>query len=636
MDGQSQKTNFIEEIRKTHPKAYARWTAEEDKTLLDVYNIHKTEGGGGFEAFLERASAQFGRRPNGIRGRLAKYFTDIVGWDYQAQKKRDEERKSRKADPSVTPSPQEGMAGERLQKHDDLPQFSFSNNPQAQTALGIMQNTRENLFLTGEAGTGKSTLLQNFRKTTEKNVVVLAPTGVAALNVQGQTIHSFCAFGPDITLQKVKKLNPSSGKHKLLQQLSTIVIDEISMVRADLLDCVDKFLRINGPAGDMPFGGLQMIFIGDLYQLPPVDKDFGSGGALIKEYASPYFFDSRAFKSAKFNFVELKTMYRQKEQVFLQVLNAVRNNAASAEHLSVLNSRVHDQDDHFTPPHFSSNYNSSTQGLEGQKNKMVNNTTKNGAGFTFEKFSIYLTPINRRAAEVNNYFLQRIESPVKIYTGSARGSFQDRELPTDLNLQIKVGAQIMMLNNDQRKRWVNGTMGKIIGIKKSEDVSESLVPSPQAWGDVSSASERQRGRDGDTYEKWGDFEADDVQQESSDAIIVELETGETVEVEPYTWEMFQFILDKYTQSVDSKTVGTYTQYPFKLAWAVTIHKAQGKTFDKVYVDLSTGTFAHGQLYVALSRCRTLAGLTLKRPICPQDIILDQRIVKFLERFATGV
>ena len=612
MDNQGQKINKMAELRKTHPKAGLRWTEDEDKVLLDIYGLHKTQSGETFEAFLERASAQFGRRLNGIRGRLAKYFPDIPGWDYEGQQKRDEERKNNKLD-AVSPSPSEGRAGERLRKDDDLPQFNFTNNPEAQNALELMQKTRENLFLTGEAGTGKSTLLQNFRKTTEKNIVVLAPTGVAALNVQGQTIHSFCAFGPDITLSKVKKLGPSSGKLKLLKLLNSIVIDEISMVRADLLDCVDKFLRMNGPDANMPFGGLQMIFIGDLYQLPPVvdsarggsafgGKDFAAGNALIKEYASPYFFDSRAFRGSRFNFVELKTIYRQKEQIFLEALNAVRNNVATSEHLKIINSRVHDEEDHFT----------------------------------FEKFSIYLTPINRRASEVNNYFLERIEAPIKIYNGKAYGSFQDRELPTDLNLRIKVGAQIMMLNNDQKKRWVNGTMGKIVGIEKSSPPSYS-----------------KRGLGGDIFEDedaafvsppltggarggWTDWAEDDMQESQTDIILVELETGETAEVEPYTWEMFQFTLNKYTQSVDSKTVGTYTQYPFKLAWAVTIHKAQGKTFDKVYIDLSTGTFAHGQLYVALSRCRTLQGLTLKRPIYPQDIILDQRIVSFLQNFAIPV
>jgi DNA replication protein DnaC len=613
MDEQKQKISRFEELRKTHPKAFLRWTEDEDKTLLDIYDLHKTEGADNFEIFLGRASAQFGRKPNGIRGRLAKYFPDIAGWDYEGQKKRDEERKKKVEDRSASaPSPYdpfgkaqghpersrsgEGRAGERLQKAEEKSQFNFSNNPQAQAALDLMQNTNQNLFLTGEAGTGKSTLLQHFRKTTEKNIVVLAPTGVAALNVQGQTIHSFCAFGPDITLQKVKKLGPMSGKRKLLQKLNAIIIDEISMVRADLLDCVDKFLRVNGPAGDLPFGGLQMVFIGDLYQLPPVDKDFGSADALIKEYASPYFFDSRVFKSAKFNFVELKTIYRQKEQEFLEVLNAVRNNAATSGHLGIINQRVKGEDDEFT----------------------------------FEQFSIYLTPTNKRASWVNNYFLERIESPTKIYTGQAHGSFLDRELPTDLNLQIKTGAQVMMLNNDQRKRWVNGTMGKIIGIEKSD--TGAISPPFSAIGGSAYGGQGgvpPAGRGGG----WSD-NLDDNQQESSDIIVVELETGETVYVEPYTWEMFKFDLNKYTETVDSKTTGTYTQYPFKLAWAVTIHKAQGKTFDKVYIDLASGTFAHGQLYVALSRCRTLSGLTLKRPIYTQDIILDNRIVNFLQNFVS--
>jgi len=584
MDEQPKKINTITELRKTHAKAFMRWTEEEDKTLLDVYDLHKTEGPETFEVFLEKASAQFGRKPNGIRGRLAKYFPDIAGWDYEGQKKRDEERKNKKENfNAVSPPFQGGMSREAGRGvgskpgDDQPPQFDFTNNPQAQTVLDIMQKTQNNLFLTGEAGTGKSTLLQNFRKTTEKNIVVLAPTGVAALNVQGQTIHSFCAFGPDITLKKVKKLGPSSGKFKLLQKLNTIVIDEISMVRADLLDCVDKFLRINGPAQDAPFGGLQMVFIGDLYQLPPVDKDFGADNALIKEYASPYFFDSRAYKNADFNFVELKTVYRQKEQLFLEVLNAVRNNAATPGHLETLNQRVHAQNDRFI----------------------------------FEKFSIYLTPTNKRAGTVNNYFLERIEYPVKIYTGSARGSFEGRELPTDLNLQVKVGAQIMMLNNDQRKRWVNGTMGKIVRIEKQDNNISS---------DFAYESE------------FMESEIIPREENNPDLIIVELETGEIVQVEPYTWEMFQFMLNKNTQSVDSKIVGSYMQYPFKLAWAVTIHKAQGKTFDKVYVDLSTGTFAHGQLYVALSRCRTLRGLTLRRPIYPADIILDNRIVEFMQSF----
>lgn len=244
-------------------------------------------------------------------------------------------------------------------------------------------------------------------------------------------------------------------------------------------------------------------------------------------------------------------------------------------------------------------------------------------------FAIYLTPHNSQAQKVNNYFLEKLATPLKTYEGVLRGSFENRQPPTDQSLQIKVGAQVMMLNNDQRKRWVNGTMGKVVRIEKcdswhSEDDKVQFSPPfkeeyPAQRGVVVGVEE----------DSFGD---DENNSTSSDVIVVELETGETVYVEPHTWEMFQFILDKGSQKVDSRTTGTFTQYPFKLAWAVTIHKAQGKTFDKVYIDLSTGTFAHGQLYVALSRCRTLEGLFLKRPITQQDIILDNRIVEFLHSF----
>ncbi len=561
MDDPTQKGRNLEELRKTHPKAFARWTEDEDKDLLVEYEKFLQDPGRDFEMFLQGVGSQFGRKPNGIRGRLAKYFPNIPGWDYEAQKKRDEERKEKKAAGQLE-SPAELVAAAKKEQAttDFVETFNFSGNHESIEALRIMEQTNQNLFLTGEAGTGKSTLLQFFRKTTKKNVAVLAPTGVAALNVEGQTIHSFCAFGPDITLQKVKKLNPTSAKFQLLQKINTIIIDEISMVRADLLDCVEKFLKINGPVPTMPFGGIQMVFIGDLYQLPPVEKDFNAGDGLIKMYNSPYFFDAYAFKNSQFNFIELKQMYRQQDESFISILNGVRNNAATEDHLARLNERFN---------------------LDEEE-------------FSFEKFAIYLTPVNRRAREVNNYFLQNITADPKSFVGFASGSFQDRELPTDLNLQIKVGAQVMMLNNDSRRRWVNGTMGKIVNIEKILEDNGT----------------------------------------TSESVVVELETGERVNVTPHTWEMFQFVLDKRTQKFDSRTTGTFTQYPFKLAWAVTIHKAQGKTFDKVYIDLSSGTFAHGQLYVALSRCRTLEGLHLKRPINQKDIILDNRVVEFLKNFVS--
>ncbi len=636
------------DIRKTHPKAGFRWEAVEDELLKKSYEEFRIEGGV-FDAFIKDLSKQFGRAVGGMKARLAKYFDDVPGWDYSRDLQR-EEALNKKLDAAFSPEHEEiltkeyqkyiesksetylnflkriaGVLGgvesellrhkleklvgtvEKLRKDDVEPhylqkdsprrpsaedlssQFDFSQNLEASEGLRIMEQTGNNLFLTGEAGTGKSTLLQYFRYTTKKNLVVLAPTGVAALNVNGQTIHSFCAFGPDITISKVKKLAPWSPKKRLLDKLQTIIIDEISMVRADLLDCVDKFLRTNGPVPYEPFGGIQMIFVGDLHQLPPVEKDFVSGDGLIKEYQSPYFFDAHCFKNTPFKFIMLKTAYRQTDPVFLDVLNAVRNNSTNENHLAVLNQRA--------------------QNLE-QK-------------WTFEQFAVYLTTTNQRARQVNNFFLEKLSAPSKTFTGRVSGNFEGRELPTDLDLQIKIGSQVMMLNNDYRKRWVNGTMGKIVGVEKSVDnhsrKNDNFVVEDE----------------GNVGYMWSegaeDSEFGDEDKPSSDSVIVELETGETVYVQPHTWEMYQFFLDRNTQSIDSRTTGTFTQYPFKLAWAVTIHKAQGKTFDKVYVDLATGTFAHGQLYVALSRCRTLEGLYLKRPITSGDIILDQRVGKFLKK-----
>jgi ATP-dependent exoDNAse (exonuclease V) alpha subunit len=624
----------LEELRKTYANAGRKWTEPDDTRLKQLYEAFRESKDEDFSQFYDALSRQFGRTVFSIKARLAKYYDDVPGWDYEAQKIRDEQRaesKKNKDAEAGSPSLHKRGAGGVADNFEEpeIPQLDLSNNPESQESLKIMGETRENLFLTGEAGTGKSTLLNYFRRTTEKNVVVLAPTGVAALNVEGQTIHSFCAFGPDITLQKVKKLAPFSPKYKLLQKIDTIIIDEISMVRADLLDCVDKFLRLNGPAPKVPFGGIQMVFIGDLHQLPPVEKDFSNGDGLFKQYASPYFFDSHCFRSTNFRYIQLKTMYRQTDRVFIDVLNAVRNNVATQDHLTVLNSRAKEGKDKFT----------------------------------FEQFAVYLTTTNARARQVNSFFLDKIQSEIKTYKGRAAGTFEDRELPTDLDLQVKVGSQIMMLNNDRAKRWVNGTMGKIIGIVSAENTTspdqrsgtppnlggerahgtKSAVwsPSPQlarhsfsdggAWGE---SPEGERGRtvnnnDQDSPElTYGNFE--EPSSESSDIITIELENGEQVEVGPHTWEMYKFVLDKYTQKIDSKTTGTFTQFPFKLAWAVTIHKAQGKTFDKVYIDLTTGTFAHGQLYVALSRCRTLEGIHLKRAITSHDIILDNRIVVFLK------
>jgi hypothetical protein len=358
MSQQQNTTSSYAQAKAKHPRMGKRWEAEEDERLKKAYEAFRATGLGGFDQFLDKLVAEFGRASGGMRARLAQYFDDVPGWDYAQDKYRKEQAQS-ELEAAFSPERDVKLKAayeSYVQKKDEtyisfskrmsqmlggvaprliklrleqlvgtvaaykkadivfgsasgssarpweapLTHIDFSDNPEAQEVLRIMDETSDNLFLTGEAGTGKSTLLQYFRQRTKKNVVVLAPTGVAALNVGGQTIHSFCGFGPDITLSKVKRSGSWSPKKKLLAQIDTIVIDEISMVRADLLDCVDKFLQLNSPRGHLPFGGYQMVFIGDLFQLPPVEKDFVAGDGLLKQYPSPYFFDSIVFRTTNF------------------------------------------------------------------------------------------------------------------------------------------------------------------------------------------------------------------------------------------------------------------------------------------------------------------------------------------------
>ncbi|MBU4331800.1 AAA family ATPase [Patescibacteria group bacterium] len=446
-------------------------------------------------------------------------------------------------------------------------------NPQFKRALDLIEKTKRNVFVTGKAGTGKSTLLQLFRAKTKKKLVVLAPTGVAALNVQGQTIHSFFGFKPDITPFNIKQVRVTPRKKKLLKKLETIIIDEVSMVRADLLDCVDGFLRLYGPKKNQPFGGAQMIFIGDLYQLPPVvtsqEKSLFTpipsstnnskisknsfAGAIANVYGSPYFFDAKSFPNLSVELIELEKIYRQKDQRFIELLNSIRNNSAGEAELKIINQRLN-------------------QKFESQ----------------LDDFYIYLTPTNALASSVNNQKLEQLKTKVHHYKGFLSGKFDVRSLPTDMDLNLKVGAQVMLLNNDASGRWINGTIGKIV-----------------------------------------DIETDDEQE---DAILVELASGDVEAVYPYTWKMFEFKFNPRTGEIESDTLGSFTQYPMKLAWAITIHKSQGKTFNKVILDIGRGTFAHGQLYVALSRCVSLEGLVLKKPLVKHHIWMDWRVVKFVTSY----
>jgi ATP-dependent exoDNAse (exonuclease V) alpha subunit len=422
-------------------------------------------------------------------------------------------------------------------------------NAKFQLALDVMEHTAKSIFITGRAGTGKSTLLTYFCRTTGKKVAVLAPTGVAALNVKGQTIHSFFRFKPNITLERIKRLRFRDESQNLYKKLDAIVIDEISMVRADLLDCVDRFLRLNGPDAARPFGGIQMIFIGDLYQLPPVVSS-ADRQAFEALYNTPYFYGARVFDSFEMEFVELEKVYRQQDQDFIALLNSIRNKTIDERGLARLNSRCLPD---FQPP-------------RGQ-------------------FYIYLTTTNALAEQINTERLAQLRTPANRFIAAIEGSFGNEYLPTAPELQVKAGAQVMMLNNDSAGRWVNGSVGKISAIKGDPD-----------------------GR----------------------VIEVELADGETVDVTPFTWEIYSYFVQD--QKLQSEVVGKFTQYPLMLAWAVTIHKSQGKTFDRVIIDFGRGTFAHGQAYVALSRCTSLEGIVLKKPVLRSHILMDYDVVKFLTRY----
>ncbi|MBI5023444.1 MAG: AAA family ATPase [Candidatus Omnitrophica bacterium] len=420
---------------------------------------------------------------------------------------------------------------------------------QFSAAYDLLENNPYPVFVTGKAGTGKSTLLQYFREHTSKNIVVLAPTGVAAVNVRGQTIHSFFRFRPDITPEGVHSIRLRKTQKTIFKKLDAVVIDEISMVRSDLLDCVDAFLRLHGPDGAAPFGGVQMIFFGDLYQLPPVmtrlDRD------IFKDlYASPYFFDAMSFNQLDFQIIELKKIYRQKDEAFIRLLNNVRDKSISVTDLDILNRRLNPQ---FNP---------------GDKD-----------------FYVYLTTTNALADQINQERAKELSGESFHLEGELSNGFDVRSLPTHQRLELKMGAQVMLLNNDPGGKWVNGTIGKIFSSSKDH--------------------------------------------EATGTIRVALASGPVVDVPPFTWEVFRFFYNKDTEAIDSESAGSFRQYPLKLAWAITIHKSQGKTFSKVVLDIGNGTFAPGQMYVALSRCTDLEGLVLKKPIFKRHILLDDQVARFM-------
>ncbi len=410
-------------------------------------------------------------------------------------------------------------------------------------ALREMEHSKRHFFITGRAGTGKSTLLKLFRDTSKKRVVVLAPTGISAVHVKGQTIHSFFRFPAHMQLDKhiSKRRN-----RKLYQSLDTIIIDEISMVRADLLDAINRFLQINR-SDSRPFGGVQMIFFGDLFQLPPVVGSPEERQYLSMLYESPWFFSSHAFDAmgTSFETIDLSTVFRQRDGYFIRLLDAVRTGEMDWDILEALNERVSPQ-----PP----------------------------VGNPF----IYLCTTNRIADSINQKRLEELDGVLKQYDAKITGDFPDRRAPADPFLRLKEGAQVIFVKNDTEGQYVNGTIG----------IVEKLGPES-----VTVKIHRPQGK-------------------------------KTIKVVRDEWEIIKYEISGDGQKIETKTVGTFHQLPLKLAWALTIHKSQGKTFEQVYIDLGRGAFESGQTYVALSRCTTLEGVHLRNPISPRDIITDPVVVDF--------
>lgn len=443
-----------------------------------------------------------------------------------------------------------------------MQQFHFtpdpSNLPQ-QYALELVRDTSESFFLTGKAGTGKSTLLRYITEHTHKRHVVLASTGIAALNVRGQTIHSFFKLpirpilpnDPDLSTERnrIYEVFRYTKSHKeLIRSLELIIIDEISMVRADVIDAIDRLLRVYRGHMHMPFGGVQMLFVGDLFQLEPVAKA-DERQILDKLYRSHFFFDAKVFETSPIVGVELQQVYRQADPVFVGLLDRIRSGGATTADIQLLNQRV-----------------------------------QRGARPNASDLVITLSPRRDDVASINEHCLSELDTVLFTHEGVVEGEFGDSNLPTDRTLRLKVGAQVIFRVNDRERRWVNGTIGTVEGI----DLEEGYIS-------------------------------------------VRLEDGMVHRVELYAWEHVRYDYDEEKHEVVQTVMGRFVQYPLQLAWAITIHKSQGLTFDRVIIDFGRGgAFAGGQAYVALSRCRSLEGTTLSAPISLRDMITRSAVSQFYQ------
>ncbi len=408
------------------------------------------------------------------------------------------------------------------------------DNIEQQKAFELVANTNTSLFITGKAGTGKTTFIKRIQEEIDKNFIVLAPTGIAAIAVGGQTMHSFFGF-PIQTIGPFTKLEVSPNKKKLLEEVDTIIVDEVSMVRCDMVDGMDRFLR-KAFNTNMAFGGKQVVFVGDLFQLPPVIKQGSPDEEMLRDLYGPglpFFYKAAVLKRMNLPKIEFQKVYRQKDKAFLTILDKMRNGNVNTEDLAILNEHV-------------------------------------GKEENSEEFSVTLTSFNTMAEKINDQKLNNINEEEFIYQAEIHEDFKKSDAPVPEFLRLKVGAQVIFCRNNPNSGYVNGTIAKI-----------SLL--------------------------------------EEDKIVAKLENGNEIEVYKSIWENTQCVYNRKTRKMESKTIGSFIQYPIKLAWAITIHKSQGMTFDRMHFDLSRGTFMDGQAYVAISRIRSLDGLTLSHPIMSYHI-----------------